>query len=66
MMKTILILVATTVAAGSLALYIARRIQSRQMRRKIASEGFETATDILYPNKRRFFKKHKMGPIVQQ
>jgi hypothetical protein len=66
-MKTLLILsVASlaTISAGWLALYIIRRIQNSKMLRKIAAEGFETATDILYPKKRRVFRKHKVGPVL--
>jgi len=66
MIKTILILGVAAAAAGWLALYIVRRIQSKQMRRKIAAEGFETATDVLYPHKRRMFSKHRIGPVLPQ
>jgi hypothetical protein len=44
-MKTAITLL-TVAAAGCLALYIIRRVESRNMRKKIASEGFETATDV--------------------
>ena len=47
-------------------LYIIRRVESRNMRKKIASEGFETATDVLYPDRRRSFKKYRIGPIIPQ
>ena len=43
--------------ATPLILYTIRRIQSRKMRSKIADEGFETATDILYPDKQGSFSK---------
>ena len=66
MIKTILILGVAAAAAGWLALYIVRRIQSIQMRRKIAAEGFETATDVLYPHKRGMFSKHRIGPVLPQ
>ena len=56
----------TVAAAGVLALYVIRRIESRNMRRKVASEGFETATDVLYPDRRRSFSKYKIGPILPQ
>ncbi|MBL7741066.1 MAG: hypothetical protein JNK14_17725 [Chitinophagaceae bacterium] len=65
-MKTILILSIAAIALGSLALltlYIVRRVQSRVMRKKIASEGFETAMDVLYPHKRRRFHEYKTGPV---
>jgi len=64
MMKTILILLAATVALSWVVLYIVRRIQSNMMRRKIAAQGFETATDVLYPRKRRMFSKYKVGPVL--
>jgi len=48
------------------ALYLLRRVQSRRMRRKIAAEGFETATDILYPRKRRLFRQYRIGPVLPQ
>ena len=66
MINTILILGVAAAATGWLALYIVRRIQSKQMRRKIAAEGFETATDVLYPHKRRMFSKHRIGPVLPQ
>jgi hypothetical protein len=66
MMKTLLILIAAALVTGWLVLYIVRRIQSKIMRRKISAEGFETATDILYPHKRRMFRKHRTGPVLPQ
>ena len=56
----------TVAAAGVLALYVIRRIESRNMRKKVASEGFETATDVLYPDRRRTFSKYRIGPILPQ
>lgn len=63
-MKTLLIILVTAALAGWVALYVVRRIQSKMMRRKISAEGFETATDVLYPHKRRMFRKHKIGPVL--
>ena len=64
-MKTAVTLL-TVAAAGIVAIYILRRVESRNMRRKIASEGFETATDVLYPDRRRSFSKYRIGPILPQ
>ena len=64
-MKTAVTLL-TVAAAGLVAIYLIRRIESRNMRRKIASEGFETATDVLYPDRRRSFSKYRIGPILPQ
>lgn len=60
----IIITLTVAAAAGWLALYIVRRIQSRHMRNRVASEGFETATDVLYPKRRRMFRKHKLSPVL--
>lgn len=65
-MKATAITLVTVAAAGFLALYIIRRVESRKMRKKIASEGFETATDVLYPDRRRTFSKYRIGPILPQ
>ena len=54
----------TVAAAGIAVIYLIRRMESRNMRRKIASEGFETATDVLYPDRRRSFRKYRIGPIL--
>ena len=64
-MKTA-VTILTVAAAGIAALYILRRLESRNMRRKISSEGFETATDVLYPDRRRSFSKYRIGPILPQ
>jgi len=64
-MKTALTIL-TVAATGFLALYIIRRIESRNMRKKISSEGFETATDVLYPDRRRTFSKYRIGPVIPQ
>lgn len=65
-MKTTLLLIAAAGAIGFVTLYVVRRVQSRKMRGRVAAEGFETATDVLYPNKRRMFSKYRIGPILPQ
>lgn len=70
-LKIVTMIILITIIAGVLAmtpvaLYIVRRVQSSRMRRKIAAEGFETATDVLYPRKRRLFRQYKIGPVIPQ
>jgi hypothetical protein len=65
-MKTAATLLIGAVIMTPLVLYTIRRVQSRRMRRKIASEGFETATDILYPGKSRMFRQYRIGPVLPQ
>jgi hypothetical protein len=62
----IVITILGATALTPLVLYLVRRIQSSRMRRKIAAEGFETATDVLYPRKRRMFRQYKIGPVLPQ
>lgn len=65
-MKIVIIALVAAVVLAPFVLYLVRRIQSSRMRRKIASEGFETATDVLYPSKRRMFRQYKIGPVLPQ
>ena len=53
MKKTNKILVGVGIAAvtAGLLIYAVRRYRSSQRRTKIANEGYETAQDILYPQK---------------
>jgi hypothetical protein len=62
-MKTAYTILAAA-AVGFAAFYILRRLESKKMRQRVASEGFETATDILYPNRRRSFSKYRIGPVL--
>ena len=65
-MVILVFIFAGTIALVPLALFLVRRVQSSRMRRKIAAEGFETATDILYPRKRRLFRQYRIGPVLPQ
>ena len=65
-MKTLLIILVAAALGAWLILYVVRRIQSKVMRGRISAEGFETATDILYPHRRRMFRKHRVGPVLPQ
>ncbi|MGZ8541817.1 MAG: hypothetical protein ACXWV6_14275 [Chitinophagaceae bacterium] len=65
-MIILIIILAGATAMTPLVLYIVRKVQSSRMRRKIAAEGFETATDVLYPRKRRMFRQYKIGPVLPQ
>jgi len=47
-----------------LIVYAIRRMQNGKMRSKIADEGFETASDVLYPNKRGSLHKFRVGPVL--
>ena len=67
MKKTDKILAA--VAVGFLAgviVYAARLYKERHMLNQVANEGYETAHDILFPNKSQMGKKLHYGPVLPE
>lgn len=67
MKKTDKILIA--VAAGFLAgliVYAARRYKERSILNQVANEGYETAHDILFPNKNQMGRKLHYGPVLPE
>lgn len=67
MKKTNKILVGVGIAAvtAGLIIYAVRRYRSSQIRTRIANEGYETAPDILYPQKNKRKKVH-YGPVLPE
>jgi len=47
-----------------LTIYIVRRSKTNRMHRKISDHGYETAHDILYPQKHKQKRKYKYGPVI--
>lgn len=66
MKKTSKLLIGVGIAAVTtgLIIYAMRRYRSSQRRTRVANEGYETAHDILYPQKRR--KKVHYGPVLPE
>ena len=65
-MKTrnkILLGVAAITVAG-LVVYLANRKKTHRMLEQIADEGYETAHDVLFPDKERRNKKLQYGPVL--
>jgi len=60
-MTKVLILAAL---ATPVIIYAIRRLQNGRMRSKIADEGFETASDILYPGRHGSHRKYRVGPVL--
>jgi hypothetical protein len=67
MKKTSKLLVGLGLAAltTGLIVYAVRRYRSSQRRTRVADEGYETAHDILYPQKSRRRKVH-YGPVLPE
>ncbi|MCO5240390.1 MAG: hypothetical protein M9904_10070 [Chitinophagaceae bacterium] len=61
----ILVAIAVGLVAG-LALYAARRCKEKSMLNQVADEGYETAHDILFPNREQIGKKLHYGPVLPE
>ena len=51
-------------AVAGVAVYIAKRIERKNMLNQIAEEGYETAHDILFPGKSFESDKLQYGPVI--
>lgn len=52
------------VAIIGLMIYTIRRQNTRGMLNQVANEGYETAQDLLFPDKYNRFKKLRYGPVL--
>lgn len=49
-----------------LAIYAVRRSKERRVLNRLAEEGYETASDILFPDKERLSNKLHFGPVLPE
>lgn len=61
----ILTVVAIGILAG-LAVYAARRYRERSRLNQVADEGYETAHDVLFPDRDRIGRKLHYGPVIPE
>jgi len=59
-----ILLGAALVAVVGMVIYAIRRKNTRKMLDQIADEGYETAHDVLYPNKDKRDKRLQYGPVL--
>jgi hypothetical protein len=52
------------VAVAGVAVYIAKKVERRNMLNQIADEGYETAHDILFPGKSLESGNLQYGPVI--
>lgn len=52
------------VAGAGIVVYLSRCSNNRRMLSKIADEGYETAQDILFPDKNFQYKHLRYGPVI--
>lgn len=64
--STKLILSIGLLAAAGLIVYSVRRHQSNRRYTRISDEGYETAADILYPDKSHGRRKLRYGPVLPE
>ena len=67
MKKTSKILLAVGAAAAiGLTMYAIRRHRTNRRHARISNEGYETAHDVLYPERKNFGKKLHFGPVLPE
>jgi len=52
------------IAVAGVAVYVAKKIERKNMLNQIADEGYETAHDILFPGKSLESAKLQYGPVI--
>jgi hypothetical protein len=52
------------VSAAVIVLYAVRRAETKRMLAKVADEGYETAHDILFPDKMNTQNQMHFGPVL--
>lgn len=59
-------LVLAAVGAAAIVICAVRRIEKQRMLVKVADEGYETAHDILFPDKADKHNKLRFGPVLPE
>jgi len=54
----------TVLAVAGVAVYVAKKMERKNMLNQIADEGYETAHDILFPGKSFESDKLQYGPVI--
>jgi uncharacterized membrane protein len=52
------------IGVAAIAVILAKKVSDRRMLAKIADEGYETAQDILFPNKNNTGGQLQYGPVL--
>ncbi len=52
------------IAVAGLVVYAVKRKKTHRMLDQIAEEGYETAPDVLFPNKEKRDRKLQYGPVL--
>ena len=65
-LSTKILLGFSAIAAAGVAIYLVRKNNTRVMLEQIADEGYETAHDVLFPNKNKRDRRLQYGPVFPQ
>lgn len=61
-----LIIGLAAIAAFGLILLLTNKEKKKKRLQKVAEEGYETASDILFPNKSKSSRKLHFGPVLPE
>ncbi len=64
--KNVIIGATAAFALGAIAIYLIKSKKSKSKTRMLADEGYELASDILFPGQDLRSKKLKFGPVLPQ
>lgn len=64
--STKILLGISAIAAAGIAVFLVRKKNTNKMLDQIADEGYETAHDVLFPNKNKRDSRLQYGPVLPQ
>jgi hypothetical protein len=65
-MKKVLKLLTGLFVLTGVGIFVMRKINTRRKLKQVADNGYETAQDVLFPNKRIRSKKLHYGPVLPE
>jgi uncharacterized protein YxeA len=65
-MKKVLKLVTGLFVLTGVGIFVMRKINTRRRLKQVADNGYETAQDVLFPNKRIRSRKLHYGPVLPE
>lgn len=65
-MKKILKLLTGLFVLTGVGIFVMRKINTRRRLKQVADNGYETAQDVLFPNKRISSRKLHYGPVLPE
>jgi hypothetical protein len=60
----VLLIIGAALAVGAITVLLREEKKTCDMLNKVADEGYETASDVLFPNTKKGNRKQHYGPVV--